>query len=269
MQRHLILVLSLCLWAFPSLAQQNNPAQQENHQAQEKQPPQGFQVWINQALKVEVIDPYLELHTGPGRGYPVIYVVEKGEEIAVISRRTTWYLIADRRGKTGWVTRESLARTLLDTGTPVALPETRHGDFLRHKIRLGFTVGKQEGSDQIGLLAGYRLSRNFGVEVEYGQLFAETVDGYQQSISLIVEPTDRWSFTPFLAAGFGRQELQLKEKLPGNKPVNDDFRSLGIGVNAYIGFNFVLRGEYRHLTIFSDNDTVSNAIWRIGFSSFF
>ena len=224
---------------------------------------------IQQALQVQVIDPYLELHTGPGRGYPVIYVVEKGETISVISRRTTWYLIADSRGKSGWVTRESLARTLMETGTPVALPETRHGDFLAHKFRLGFAVGKQEGSEQVAMMAGYRLSKHFGIEAEYGQVFAETLDGYQQSASIIIEPTDRWSFTPFISAGYGRQELHLKEKLPGTDPVKDDFRSLGAGVNVYIGFNFVLRGEYRNLTIFSDNDTVSNALWRIGFSSFF
>ncbi|WP_430461336.1 SH3 domain-containing protein [Thalassolituus sp. LLYu03] len=224
---------------------------------------------IQQALQVTVIDPYLELHTGPGRGYPVIYVVEKGESISVISRRTTWYLIADQRGKSGWVTRESLARTLMDTGTPVALPDTRHGDFLAHKARLGFAVGKQEGSEQVAMIAGYRLSKRFGIEAEYGQVFAETVDGNQQSVSLIVEPTDRWSFTPFVSLGYGRQELNLKEKLPGTRPVADDFRSFGAGINMYIGFNFVLRGEYRNLTILSENDNVSNALWRIGFSSFF
>lgn len=224
---------------------------------------------LSHALQVKVIDAYLELHTGPGRGYPVIYVVEKGETISVISRRTTWYLIADSRGKSGWVTRESLARTLLDTGTPVALPDTRHGDFLAHKIRLGFAVGKQEGSEQVAMMAGYRLSSHFGVEAEYGQIFADSVDGHQRSASLIIEPTDRWSFTPFLSLGYGQQELSLKQKLPGTRPVTDDFRSFGAGVNLYIGFNFVLRGEYRNLTIFSDNDTVSNALWRVGFSSFF
>ncbi|MDK2779176.1 MAG: SH3 domain-containing protein [Pseudomonadota bacterium] len=234
-----------------------------------KQAPEVTSEDLEEALQVEVIDSYLELHTGPGRGYPVIYVVEKGEVISVISRRTTWYLIADQHGKSGWVTRESLARTLVDTGTPVALPETRHGDFLQHKIRLGFTYGQQEGSDQVSMIAGFRLSRHFGVEAEYGQLFADTVDGYQQSLSLIVEPTDRWPFTPFLSAGYGNQKLELKEKLPGTDPVRDDFRALGAGVNVYIGFNFVLRGEYRNMLIFADDDTVRNDVWRIGFSSFF
>ncbi|MBT12106.1 MAG: hypothetical protein CMI02_08730, partial [Oceanospirillaceae bacterium] len=174
------------------------------------------------ALEVRVIDPYLELHTGPGRGYPVIYVVEKGDDIAVVRRRTTWYLIADKRGKTGWVTRESLARTLQGTGTPVALPETRHGDFLRSKVRLGFTVGTQDGSDQISMMAGYRLSKYFGVEAEYGKFFAYNGEGELKSASLIVEPTDRWSFTPFLSLGYGEQDFNRKARLPGRGVVTGD-----------------------------------------------
>ena len=221
------------------------------------------------ALEVRVIDPYLELHTGPGRGYPVIYVVEKGEDIAVVSRRTTWYLIADKRGKTGWVTRESLARTLEDTGTPVALPETRQGDFLRSKFRVGFTVGSQDGSDQISVMGGYRLNKYFGVETEYGKFFAYNGEGEMKSASLLVEPTDRWNFSPFLSLGYGTQDFNRKSRLPGRGEVTGDFYSVGGGVNYYIGFNFVLRGEYRRMTFSVDDDTVGNDVWRIGFSSFF
>lgn len=255
-----VLLSFLCLWlvSVPVWAGDN-----DNHI------PEVSADDLAQAVQARVIDPYLELHTGPGRGYPVIYVVEKGELISVISRRTTWYLIADARGKTGWVKRESLARTLVDTGVPVALPETRHADFLHHRVRLGFALGRQEQADQVAGIAGFRLTRHLGIEAELAQLFSPTTDGYQQSLSLIVEPTDRWAFTPFVSLGYGRQELELKQKLPGTRPVTDEFRSFGAGVNVYIGFNFVLRGEYRHLDISSANDTVSNGVWRVGFSSFF
>lgn len=230
--------------------------------------PQASAKELEEALMVKVIDPYLDLHTGPGRGYPVIYAVEKGEVIAVIRRRTTWYLISDRKGKTGWATRESLARTLSDQDIPVALPDTRHGDFLNHKFRLGFTVGKQENSDLVSGIAGFRVSKRIGAEVEYGQIFAEKYDGYQRAFNLIIEPTDRWAFTPFISAGIGKQDTELKKPQPGKGP-SDDFQSWGAGINMYIGFNFVLRGEYRNVTLLKDNDTVSNAVWRLGFSSFF
>ena len=39
-------------------------------------------------LQLFVAEPYLELHTGPGRGYPVTQVVARGDSIDVLFRRT-------------------------------------------------------------------------------------------------------------------------------------------------------------------------------------
>jgi uncharacterized protein YraI len=38
--------------------------------------------------KVAVADPYLEMHTGPGRGYPIFHVVDRGEQVEIIMQRT-------------------------------------------------------------------------------------------------------------------------------------------------------------------------------------
>ena len=37
---------------------------------------------------LEVAEPYIEMHTGPGRGYPVFNVVEQGETIEI---RFSWW----------------------------------------------------------------------------------------------------------------------------------------------------------------------------------
>ncbi len=31
--------------------------------------------------KAQITEPYIELHTGPGRGYPVFHVIDRGEWI--------------------------------------------------------------------------------------------------------------------------------------------------------------------------------------------
>jgi hypothetical protein len=64
-------------------------------------------------VAVDVADPYLELHTGPGRGYPVTQVVPRGDRIEVLKRRTDWYLLRDSRGREGWAKRKDMAATLL------------------------------------------------------------------------------------------------------------------------------------------------------------
>ena len=68
------------------------------------------------ALTVIVVDPYLELHTGPGRGFPIVQVVPRGETVQVLKRRTDWFQIRDAAGHEGWVHRSQIAETLVPTG---------------------------------------------------------------------------------------------------------------------------------------------------------
>ena len=47
-----------------------------------------------------VAEPYLELKTGPGRGYPVTQVVARGEAVDVLFRRTDYFKVrTERDGK--------------------------------------------------------------------------------------------------------------------------------------------------------------------------
>ena len=36
------------------------------------------------SFQVKVSDPYVEVHTGPGRGYPVFHVVEQFQRLATV-----------------------------------------------------------------------------------------------------------------------------------------------------------------------------------------
>ena len=48
--------------------------------------------------RLTVADPFIEIHTGPGRGYPVFFVVPRGEAIVVTMRRTDWYRVRTPEG---------------------------------------------------------------------------------------------------------------------------------------------------------------------------
>ena len=60
--------------------------------------------------KILVADPFIELHTGPGRGYPVFHVIERGREVTILKRRTDWFQIRTDRDVEGWVAREQMGR---------------------------------------------------------------------------------------------------------------------------------------------------------------
>src|SRR5690348_6811526 len=65
--------------------------------------------------KILIADPYIELHTGPGRGYPVFHVVERGREVTIVKRRTDWFQLRTDRGVEGWATRDQMIATLEPT----------------------------------------------------------------------------------------------------------------------------------------------------------
>ena len=62
--------------------------------------------------EVTIQDPFIELHTGPGRGYPIFHVAGRGERVEVLRRRTDWFQVRVPRGEEGWVPLEQMARTL-------------------------------------------------------------------------------------------------------------------------------------------------------------
>lgn len=73
-----------------------------------------------QPAKVEIVGPFVDLHTGPGRGYPVFDVAERGEPVQVLRRRTDWFKVRTEREREGWVHLGQLSSSLpLEVEFPV------------------------------------------------------------------------------------------------------------------------------------------------------
>jgi uncharacterized protein YgiM (DUF1202 family) len=73
-------------------------------------------------------DPLSRVPNGTGRGYPIFYVVDRGEAVSLLRQRTDWIKVRSDRGREGWVHRSQLERTLTPQGEQVKLagPATRN-----------------------------------------------------------------------------------------------------------------------------------------------
>ncbi len=225
-------------------------------------------------VTLEVIDPYLEMHTGPGKGYPVIYTVEQGESIDLLTRRPDWYEIKTRNGRQGWVKAAQIARTLMPTGEPVDLPNISYGDYLKNSWRVGFNSGEfsdgaLKGAQTYSFTAGYRMLSWFGVELESGKFYEAEVKGHYLGANLQFEPWSDWIVSPVLTLGSGEMTITAQPELIV-LPINDSsYTQYGIGGNYYLGRNFVIRGGFRDYTISTEQDDERLKRWHIGFSAFF
>jgi hypothetical protein len=218
---------------------------------------------------LEVAEPFVEMHTGPGRGYPVFNVVEQGETIEILMRRSNWYQIRSADNKTGWASASSLAHTLKPTGEPVDLPEVSLGDYLASSWRVGFTTGSFEGANTVSLTAGYRPFSWAGVEVEGGRIFDRSVTSDYYGINFLLDPRPQWTVSPFMTLGGGQFSFNNRHKVLVSDTGSRDYASVGVGAGYYIGRSIVVRGEYRSYSVSSSEDRVWLNAWTIGLSSFF
>ena len=68
--------------------------------------------------RVTIAEPFIEMHTGPSAGYPIFHVVDRGDEVSILHRKTNWFKVETSDGKTGWVSRDQMRRTLQPSGEP-------------------------------------------------------------------------------------------------------------------------------------------------------
>ncbi len=228
---------------------------------------------VDPLLSLEVIDSFVEVRTGPGRGYPIFYVVEQGEAVQVLTRRAGWYEVRAQNGKTGWATSKQLSRTLQATGEPADLPSVSFGDYQKNKLRIGFTTGEffsgeLDGADLFSATVSYRFFGWLSLEGELGKLFNSEVEGEFYNANILIEPFSHWRLSPELILGAGEISLENQPELASLGIDNSSFENYGLGLNYYLGRNFVIRGEYRWYSVSAD-EKVNLDSWKIGFNTFF
>ena len=114
--------------------------------------------------KVQVTDPFIELRTGPGRGYPVFFVAGRDEWIEILLRHTDWFKVRTANGQEGWVDRAQLATTLTEAGTTRAFRDVLLDDYLRRKLELGAAWGQFDGEPMLKIWTAYRFADALSIE---------------------------------------------------------------------------------------------------------
>jgi len=220
--------------------------------------------------RLQVTDPYLELHTGPGRGYPVFFVVPRGAGVWITLRHTDWYKVQTEEGKEGWVKREQLESTLTAAGAQKTFRDVLLDDFLNHKIQLGAAWGDFKSEPMLKIWTSYRFSDTLSAEATYGQVEGVFSGTDFWHLNLMAEPWFDQRISPFFGIGFGRFNNLPNQSLVGALPTNAQLGDAMIGVRYYLTDRFVLRLDYSIYTAFvSDQRSIEYHAATAGISFFF
>lgn len=231
--------------------------------------PASFAWWESYQPEVVVADPYVEMHTGPGRGYPIHHVVGQGDSVTVLKRKTSWYRVRTARGKEGWVNRESIRDTLDLDGQPVQMDAIGFSDYGRRDWEFGVSTGDFGGAASISGYLGYSLTRNISLQVEGSQILGDFSDGYMGSANIVMHPFPQWRVSPFFTIGSGIITIKPQSTIVQAEDRTDEIVHAGLGANAYLSDRFLLRVEYkRHTVLTSRDDNEEINQWKVGFSIF-
>ena len=220
--------------------------------------------------RVQVADPYLELHTGPGRGYPVTQVVDRGEWVEILKRRTDWFKIRTDRGKEGWVSRAQIERTMTGVGVQKTFRDVMLDDYLSRRLEVGFAGGVVEHDPYMGMRVGYRFGDNVAAEITYGQVTGDFSNTSLYYVAVLSRPFPDWRLSPFLSLGIGRFINTPRATLVGAIETRSNMANAALGLDYYVTQRFTVRADYRrHIVYVDENRTNQYNEISIGVGFFF
>jgi hypothetical protein len=221
-------------------------------------------------LQVYVTAPYLELRTGPGRGYPVFHVAEREESVEVLFRRTDWFKVRTRRGVEGWAAQRDMLRTVLADGTPFTFDLGDRTGFTSHHFEGGLFAGNYGGATLVSAFGSFSFNSQLAAELAVGQFLGKFSNGVTGDLGLTHVLMPEWRLSPFLMLGTGLVHLTPKATLVQPTERTDQTAYVGGGLRFYLTRRFFVRAEYKGHVVFTKrnaNEEVDE--WKLGFAFFF
>ena len=220
--------------------------------------------------RVIVADPFIELHTGPGVGYPIYHVVERHEWVEVMKRKTDWFKVKDREGFEGWVLIDQMEQTLSAPGVHTQFKKIAAKHFGERHFEGGVQFGDFEGAALMSVYLGYDFNSNLAIEVEGGQASGNYSSTTLGRLSLVSTPFPNWRLSPFFTVGGGYLKTQPKKSFVFSEGRSDYFADVGLGFRYYLSRRLFFRADVKQNIVFIDNDNNGDFLeWKLGFSFFY
>jgi hypothetical protein len=222
------------------------------------------------AEQVQVADPFLELHTGPGRGYPVFHVSGRGDSVEILSRHTDWFKVRLSNGKLGWVERAQLETTLTQLGSRKTFRDVLLDDYLRRRVEMGMAWGRFKSEPVLKVWAGYRLSDTLSTEVTVGQVQGVFSGTDFWHIGVNAEPWSDRRLSPFVGIGLGKFKNIPNTSLVSAITTNAQLAHATAGLRWHLSERFVARADYSIYTAYvADSRSSEYRAFTAGISFFF
>ncbi len=220
--------------------------------------------------RVKIADAFIDLRTGPGRGFPIYQSIERGEWVEILRRRTEWFQLRTHRGIVGWASIAAMKETMTEAGEKFFVEEVTEEAFRQRSFEFGFQFGEFESINSFTVFGAWNFTENLATELSYQETLGEVSDGQLVNLSIVNTPFPEWRVSPFFGLGAGIIRTEPFGALVQTEDRQDTTAHVGAGLRTYITRSFVFRMDYKHymvLTSRNENENVEE--WKLGFSVFF
>jgi hypothetical protein len=201
-----------------------------------------------------IVEPFLEIHTGPGKAYPVFYISEKGESITVLKRRGDWYKVLLANGKIGWAERKEMEKTLLVAGYSFTWIDRLYDRVLSGRLHLGWSAGTFGGDSALYLRTRYGWTEELALEGGAGFVSGDlgSIQIYHGGI-LLSPWRNRW-FSLWGTLGGGMVHVEPTGLLIQVEGGSYPEAHAGVGFILPLLGSVAARGDFRNFTLFMSPD---------------
>lgn len=226
--------------------------------------------FADDAIRVKSTAEFIDMHSGPGRGYPIFHVLEKNETVELIKRKNDWIKAVTDDGIEGWIHRRNMDNTVGVNGELVRLGLPSREDYSNRRWEIGFGAGQLDSAPSLGLSGGYRFTNNLTLDLQLKQATGSRSKNEIVSLGLIQQPFPEWRFSPYFTLATGTITTTVKTGEPRLDDPTDELFLVGIGGYYYLSNRFMLKLELnQYTTLPSENSNIELEEYKIGFSSFF
>lgn len=220
--------------------------------------------------RVRVTGPYLDMRSGPGRGYPVFYAAEKDEWVVIELRHTDWFKVRTARGPVGWVSRAQMKQTVTEDGVPFELADPTLNDFLNRRFDFGVGYGASKKTSITRVWAGWRMSDTLSLDLNIADVQQRSATTGLWTASILAEPWSDQRISPFIGVGVGRFHHEPNKSLVNSETQDGNMGVLTLGVRYFLSGRTALRVDYSRYAVFvSDTDYRNYQAGTIGLSIHF
>lgn len=221
-------------------------------------------------LQVSVDDAFINIYSGPGRGYPIFHVVEREEIITLLKSRTDWIKVKTKRGIVGWIRRDDMQFTLALDGSKPEFPDSSQADYLVNRFELGAAYGDFAGADSLTMNLGYRFTKNLSAELRFADNTGQFSDSQIMAGALLFHPFPELRGSPFFSIGGGTIKTFPSATLVQTEDREDNLLQASLGAYIHLTGRFFMRVEYvNHYVLTSRNTNEEVNEWKLGFNVFF